>query len=383
MKKKLLGIIIGIAFAVLAAAGVLAAVLHKNAGRQPVVPTGTPAPTATTTPAAEETPAAKPTKVPEQILTPAAEPTKEPAKDPTEAPTKEPTPEATMAPTEAPTPTITPMPTPTPVPTATPTPTPVPTPLVEYKKDGVDVRIVQTFRLSDTTYAYVFENGKTAIADSETGYSGRIGTGYKNPETVDVKTVTERILAYSEAGYLDDSRFTIETQYLPTPTPTPTPFPTPNPEQPKLLASFECGKSGDNVTEEIWDNGYVYVKGTGTLRSVDFIVPKSENKKIGEALSYVDTSWFTLTHAVIEEGITSLNDSFYRSIKSLVYIELPSTLKTIDVELFNAVRNPDSDVTVVGYKDGKQITFRVLPGEGLGDAIISCLDVTRWSPKKP
>ncbi len=318
----------------------------------------TPIPTPTDTP--EITKAPEPTDMPMPTLTSGPSPTS----------TSAPTPEPTLTPEPSKVPTV------APEVTKAPLGKPTPTPLVEYKKDGVDVPIVQTFQVSDTTYIYVYENGHVGIADTATGYTAKYGTGFGNPSNIDVTTVIAKV-----RNALEKNNVAVEPQYLPTPTPTPippTPFPTPNPEKPKMLASYKGDKEYGDITVEAWDNGYLYVKGTGVyyVKSTMSYTPQDleDYWKIGRASGY------TYSHLVIEEGITELKDSpcwANNSISDremLKYIEIPSTLNKMDKDSFYA--NHLNDITVTGYKNGEKVTFTVKAGERLTDAIAVNLDIT-------
>ena len=318
-------------------------------GEADITPEGTPIPVPELTVTPEATKAPEPTDMPTPAFTPAPStmPTLEPSKEPTAAP------EATKSPVGKPT----------------------PTPLVEYKKDGVDVPIVQTFQVSDTTYVYVYENGKLAVADSGTGYSKRYATNYKDPANVDIAMVVDCLLV-DEAAALQERKITINPSLMPTPIPTPTPFPIPNPEKPKMLASFDCSESGSEVTQEMWDNGYIYIKGTGATRWIGTLNAKPEDEPALKALGFLNKYGFRPSHLVVGEGVTSLGDSpmcvWYRS---LIYIELPSTLESIREQSFNLEKLMEKDITVSGYKNGERITFVVPAYTPLGDAIVENLDV--------
>ena len=364
MKKKHIGIII-CAVLVVAAAVVLTAVLHRNADEE----TGTQ----DVTPTATLTPTKEPTAVPTE------EPTKEPTMEPTEVPTPLPTdvPTATPVPTATSTPTPKPSPTPTitPVPTATPepTPTPTPTPIVQCTQNGVNVPLVQTFRVSDTTYIYVFENGRTGVADTSNGFTIKLATEFDNPETVDVVTVVAKI-----QNTLDKNNVTVDDIYRPTPTPTPTPFPTPNPEKPKMLGSSKGDEKYGSTTVEAWDNGYAYIKGNGEYHSTGNMYYCPEDAI--ELSSVIKASKFTLTHLIIEEGVTGLADGIpplsngSSNIRdNLVYVEFPLSFKTMKKYVPDSYF--DHDVTITGYKNGEKVTFILRTGDNWYDALKAKLDI--------
>lgn len=345
-----------------------------------ITPEATPTDIITPTGEAAITPEDTPTPVPELTVTPeatkASEPTDMPTPTLTPAPSREPEPSFTPTPSATPTPEPSEVPTKAPEATKAPVGEPTPTPLVEYKKDGVDVPIVQTFQVSDTTYVYVYENGNIGVADSASGYRQKYATRYENPENVDIMRVVKSLIA-NEGESIKEKKITIDAALMPTPTPTPTPYPTPNPEKPKMLASYKGDKDYGDITVEAWDNGYLYVKGTGVyyVKSTMSYTPQDleDYWKIGRASGY------TYSHLVIEEGITELKklpswaNNNISNREMLKYIELPSTLARIKRDIFQ----PDylNDITVTGYKDGEKVTFTVRAGEQIEDAVIANLDI--------
>lgn len=351
-----------------------------------VTPEATPTDTVMPTGGAAVTPEGTPTPVPELTDTPEAtkapEPTDMPTPTLTPAPSREPEPSFTPTPSAMPTPEPSKEPTAAPEATKAPVGKPTPTPLVEYKKDGVDVPIVQTFQVSDTTYVYIYENGKLAVADSGTGYSKRYATNYKDPANVDIAMVIDCLLV-DEAAALQERKITINPSLMPTPIPTPTPFPTPNPEKPKMLASYKGDKDYGDITVEAWDNGYLYVKGTGVLNkyfSMSYLPQDLKDYwEIGKA------SGVEVTHVIIGEGITGIRNFPYAAGKrdereTIQYIEFPSTLTRITYEEFDF--HFVQDVKITGYKSGEKTTV-ILKSDGniisdldsLYDVIIKSFDI--------
>lgn len=326
-------------------------------------------PTPTEAPVVE--PTVEPTMEPVATETP-VEPTEvpvEPTTKPTETPQETVMPEPTATSTPAPTATSTPEPTATstPKPTSTPTPIATPTPIVQCTTNGMPDKLVQTFKVSDTTYIYVFEEGSVSIADTKTGFTAQYGKVFKNPEEVDVQTVMSKF-----KGILEKNNVDVEPQYLPTPTPTPTAFPTPNPSNPKVLASYKGDSNYGDVTVEAWDNGYVYVKGSGEYNTSRINNLSYMASDISNFIRVRNIAGVKTTHIVIEEGIEELNEWPLIANKGnmdidkyLVYIELPTTLKEVtDTLAVKFDRHPPAnDITLVGYKDGQKVTYTYKAGE--------------------
>ena len=388
-----------------------------------VVPTATIAPTATVAPTA--TPTAEPTatSTPEPTATstpvPTATATPEPTATSTPVPTASPVPTATATP--EPTPSPLPTPTSTPVPTATPAPTstPTPTPVVAEGNEAL-----ATAQLGDTVWAKVYEdhlivitgkgstwdfdnyggwnainkaNGdkdtkattiiieegitrvgnnalsgfrqaeKIVIPDSlnEIGEYGFRRAGYRAETTtwvnLDLSKIDAASNAFYEANGLDNISGADKAMCTPTPTPTATPTPTPNPEQPRKIG--ECEYSG--TTTEYWDNGSIYIKGTGK-------VGYSENSYKGESLDeYLGKNIFKSIY--FEEGITNANSSTLGKIiipndNGLEYF-LPSTMDITTLTRYgNTGMSIDfckvnNDDIIHGYYNGNPVTLTFASNE--------------------
>ena len=132
----------------------------------------------------------------------------------------------------------------------------------------------------------------------------------------------------------------------PTPAPpTPTPTPLPDPNHPR---KFATKKMGDNVTFEFWDNGYLYVKGTGATYDKDWMWEGFP----GEA--------YRNTHTVIvEEGITRLGDNICKLLTNVSYCKLPKTFESIGDCPFGSSTEP---IRVECYYEGKKVTV-IIPTE--------------------
>lgn len=152
--------------------------------------------------------------------------------------------------------------------------------------------------------------------------------------------------------------------------PTPTPSPTPTPivadaNNPKLLKSI---KLGADVTAEFWDNGYLYVKGTGATKDFPwgFQLGDDDYQLHVFPEQYVETQIVELIqYVIVEEGITYLGAQclwglgFYADIR---YVSLPSTLKDWGEGLGLHV---DTNGVIDLYYEGQKITFTYY-GEGAG-----------------
>lgn len=128
----------------------------------------------------------------------------------------------------------------------------------------------------------------------------------------------------------------------PAPLPKPTATPLPNPDKPRMLSSK---KMGDNVTFEFWDNGYLYVKGTGATYDYDwdFVLVRGEQ-------------YSTIHNVIVEEGITYLGEGVFQSddLGKLTYFSFPKTLTSIGYSTGGGGR----DITMEGYYEGKAVTVK-------------------------
>lgn len=129
---------------------------------------------------------------------------------------------------------------------------------------------------------------------------------------------------------------------MPTLAPTPTPTPLPNPDKPRMLSSK---KMGDNVTFEFWDNGYLYIKGTGPTYDYewDFTLVRGEQ-------------YSTIHNVIVEEGITYLGMNVFRSddLGEMTYISFPKTLTAV---AYNTAGG-GVDITMEGYYEEKAVTVK-------------------------
>ena len=383
------------------------------------IPTVAPtvAPTATATPTAE--PTATSTPAPTATATPV--PTEVPA---TVAPTATIAPTATSTP--VPTATATPEPTPSPLPTSTPTPaptsTPTPTPVVE---EGTEAEY--TFQMGDTVwYKYydnsdllvvtgqgatwdfedapalgevlsrnerfsvpktiVIEEGITRIGDyalscmfdvetveipdslKEVGdhgfwYAGACAdsTTWINLDLSKIKTEPQ---SFYKANGLDNISGSSAAMCTPTPTPTATPTPTPNPEKPREIGAT-VKESYSTTTAEYWDNGSIYVKGSGDVNCGSY---KGESLKEYNGKNVFDKVYF-------EEGITHVSSKEMNDILAGIQSEngveywLP---KTMDITTLTKWGNTgfDIDFTIMlvgdvvhGYYNGEPVTLKFIANE--------------------
>lgn len=369
------------------------------------VPIATPAPTATGTPIPTPTNTATPTPTITLVEVP---PTEGPEVTVivTHTPTPTSTPTPTNTPTPSPTPTSTPTPSPLPTPTSTPTPTATPTPVVaeeekpEYRFQMGDNVWFEYY--NDSTLLVVTGTGATwdfessgerweAIKDNKDRFDPksiiikdgvtRIGDytlhGMYDVEKITVPNSLEEIGAYSfyRAGMfaksttwinLDLTKLKVENNsfaeakglediegsedYMCTPTPTPTPAPTstptptpvPDPEQPRICHTY---KMGDNVTYEFWDNGYLYINGSGkTWNKGEFFCWDVWNEKGFVCLSRDFVK--TIQYVVVEDGITRVTSGGGVSAKEMWFPE--------SVEEVTSNSYFWTDVLHC-YKDGKKV----------------------------
>ena len=130
----------------------------------------------------------------------------------------------------------------------------------------------------------------------------------------------------------------------PTPLPKPTATPVPDPNKPRM---FESKKMGDNVTFEFWDNGYLYVTGTGATYDYgwDFLVARGEQ-------------YAKIHNVIVEEGITYLGNFVFNSfdMDELTYFEFPKSLTGA-----GNTAGGGKGVTFNGYHEGKAVTVKT-PG---------------------
>lgn len=132
--------------------------------------------------------------------------------------------------------------------------------------------------------------------------------------------------AFLECGGLANIKDSEKYNSTPTPVPTPTPTPTPNPDKPRLV---ESRKMGDNVTFEFWDNGYLYVKGTGATWDMSEYFDDFGDWDIADGSHKDGTFYKTIDVIVVEEGITHLGRYIF-SWLGPDDIYLPKSLESID-----------------------------------------------------
>lgn len=161
--------------------------------------------------------------------------------------------------------------------------------------------------------------------------------------------------AFLECGGLANIKDSEKYNSTPTPVPTPTPTPTPNPDKPRLV---ESRKMGDNVTFEFWDNGYLYVKGSGATWDRNFYFD-----------DFRSDFYLTIDKIIIEEGITYLGNFIFNWIDSVSYSEFPQSITNIGN---TAGGNAGKPVTFRGYIDGKPVTI-VSPKGGNATVYFKCI----------
>lgn len=371
MKKKTLGF------------AVLTAIMMMNLGGCGGCNTNTPP--AITTPTTAVTATTAPT------VTPTTEPTAEPVFTPT----------VVSTPTEIP---ATPTPIPTPEPTATPVPTkavaegvkPIDSVKMgenvwyDFYEDGtlivrgtgktrdvdasfdIDTERVAVITYTDTEYdgkvsshklkvrTIVIEEGITELGDwslsgfcftstvsfpstlNTVGHASLYGTICAGTKCVGLRN-DMKIGQYAFANFFDpntnlSSEFK-EYAIAPTLKPLPTATPLPNPDKPRLV---EKKKMGDNITYEFWDNGYLYVKGTGATWDQSFYFTDFEGD-----------FYQTIKNVIVEEGVTELGKNSLKFLWNISYWSLPRSLAGV-----KSTGGTGIGVTFDGYFDGKLVTIK-------------------------
>lgn len=143
-----------------------------------------------------------------------------------------------------------------------------------------------------------------------------------------------------------------------TPIPSPTPIPAGNPNNPKVVHTEPMG---DNVVFEFWDNGYLYVKGTGKTQSVDDGYSWLYREFPFGAQTLVFGTFHqefidSIDYLVVEEGITEIGEWVFNDF-NFHHIELPSTLKKFKGQVgMGTVDARNKNVYIHGYTDGKEFT---------------------------
>lgn len=336
-----------------------------------------------------------------------AEATEVPTELPTEMPTV--TLPATKAPTKAPSLVPSPTPTVAPTATPVPTPTPVIPEGVEpiasvkmgddvyydFYEDGTlvvrgtgatygfpeyterQLFIIKNIKLNDSSYAVdefsgvgndagkviIIEEGITEIGDNAFA-------GYLKAELVSFPSTLKKIgnMAFYWTGYgrdtqwigLDTGKVEIAgTAFLecggqtniedfgkysstPTPTPTPTSTPTPNPDKPRKITSLSVG---GNIYYEFWDNGVMYVKGSGAISNQSELFVLWSSYYNPNAYTIVDS----IHTVIIEEGITSIGKRALNGLQAADWY-LPKSFVSADGSFEGEIFH--------GYYNGKAVTVK-------------------------
>lgn len=153
--------------------------------------------------------------------------------------------------------------------------------------------------------------------------------------------------AFLECGGLANIKDAEKYNATPTPVPTSTPTPTPDPDKPRLV---ESRKMGDNVTFEFWDNGYLYVKGTGATWDQNFYFDDFEGE-----------FYQTINKVKVEEGITYIGKFTLNWMNSISYWEIPKSLTSVG----NTGGGGLGPVVFHGYFEGVSITVTTSKSAGL------------------
>lgn len=124
--------------------------------------------------------------------------------------------------------------------------------------------------------------------------------------------------------------------------PRPTATPLPNPDKPRLV---EKKKMGDNITYEFWDNGYLYVKGTGATWDQSFYF---------DDFAYFNNEFYqTIENVIIDEGVTYFGDFSLNWLENLSYWQIPKSLTGT-----GNTAGGGHDVTFDCYINGKPATVK-------------------------
>lgn len=144
----------------------------------------------------------------------------------------------------------------------------------------------------------------------------------------------------------------------PTPTPTPTAIPTPTPtplpdaNHPRRVLSK---KMGEDIVFEFWDNGYLYIKGTGKTydQKESYHWDEARNSSGSLPKEFLQT----LKHLVVEEGVTYLGRSVFNDLPTFETAELPESLTEIHSEDMGSAK------FITGYYEGKLCTLDIRQGK--------------------
>lgn len=184
----------------------------------------------------------------------------------------------------------------------------------------------------------------------EIGDSAFYWVGYgRETEWLGLDTGNTKIssTAFLECGGLANIKDSEKYNSTPTPVPTPTPTPTPDPDKPRLV---ESRKMGDNVTFEFWDNGYLYVKGSGATWDQNFYFDDFEGE-----------FYQTISKVKVEEGITYIGKFTLNWMNSISYWEIPKSLTSVG----NTGGGGLGPVVFYGYFEGVSITVTTSKSAGL------------------
>lgn len=316
---------------------------------------------------------------------------------PTEVPVIKPT--VTVAVTPTIEPTVTPVPTNTPTPE--PTNTPIPTVTVPDEKPVITVKMGDNVwydyyengtlivRGSGVTYDFdaterynslvlteddgitvtnvfsiIIEEGITEIGTFALAYYAHVqsvslpntltcikdgafinaGLNAENTEWInlDISNLEIAATAFLYSNGIDAIEGLDKYTATPTPVPTATPTPLPDKNNPRKVATKQMG---DNVTFEFWDNGYLYVKGSGATWDYEYTF-----------MDFWDEPHSNTTTVIVEEGITRLGDFVFNGLFQVTYYKLPKTLTSAGNTWGTSGGAP---TTMNGYYDGKSVTVNV------------------------
>lgn len=136
-----------------------------------------------------------------------------------------------------------------------------------------------------------------------------------------------------------------------TPTPTPTITPTPDPDNPRCVHRMQMG---DNIYFEFWDNGYLYIKGTGKTYEKSELFDLTEDYQNDNPVN--EELCDSIQYMVVEEGVTHIGKNLFIAIGGFEGVKEIWYSKTL-IEM-NSFINCADDIKIHGYYQGKSVTTK-------------------------
>lgn len=185
----------------------------------------------------------------------------------------------------------------------------------------------------------IFFSSTLEYLDENALYAMGYNSGKMDYINLDVNKVAIANTAFAFCGSPEKIPNSEKYTITPTPTPAPTVTPLPDPNKPRKYATKQMG---DNVIFEFWDNGYLYVKGTGATWD------KEWNFGAFERAPYKDTGTI-----IVEEGVTYLGDHVFHSFSNVTLFDFPKTLTDVGNSWGSGL-----NTTIKGYYKGKRMTIK-------------------------